>query len=175
MTTPSPPATSPAARPSARVILVDEEGSVLLFRVEDPLDDKPAVWATPGGGIEPGETLSEAAARELFEETGLVRDPAELGRPVAVTRGEWVFRKELLYSEDWFFLCRTHGFDPDISGWTELERVVHRAWRWWAPDDLDRQSEPVLPAGLTDLVRSVLAGTLGSETIELPWFVPGAG
>ena len=54
--------TTPLDRPSARVIVIDGTDSVLLFRIEDPHDPKPPLWITPGGGIEPGEALCDAAA-----------------------------------------------------------------------------------------------------------------
>jgi ADP-ribose pyrophosphatase YjhB (NUDIX family) len=48
-------------------VLLDELGqSVLLTRRVDNGE-----WCLPGGGVEPGESMAEACAREFFEETGL--------------------------------------------------------------------------------------------------------
>lgn len=56
--------------PAAGVAIFDGAGRILLARhVHDSL------WATPGGGVEPGESPLDAAVREVREETGLlVRD-----------------------------------------------------------------------------------------------------
>ncbi len=42
-------------------------------------------WSSPGGWREPGETVRQGAAREVFEESGLVVDPARL-QPVGWER-----------------------------------------------------------------------------------------
>jgi 8-oxo-dGTP diphosphatase len=49
------------------VILVDTK-VVLIRRRYEPLKGQ---WSLPGGGVEVGETLEEAVAREMVEETGL--------------------------------------------------------------------------------------------------------
>ena len=153
------------------MIVVDDAGRVLLFRVEDPQQSGPPVWITPGGGIEPGESLLQAAVRELLEETGLAVPPDDLGNPVAACRGDWEFRGQPLYSVDWFFCLRTPSFEPATEGWTDLERELHAAWRWWAADELDVTEEAVLPAGLAGLVRRISTGEVPTEPIELPWLV----
>ena len=46
---------------------------VLLVRRRNPPDA--GLWGFPGGHVEPGETALDAAARELFEETGVTAMP----------------------------------------------------------------------------------------------------
>ncbi|WP_066818441.1 NUDIX hydrolase [Frigidibacter mobilis] len=58
------------ARPIAAVIAVVLRGlDVLLVRRINPPDA--GLWGFPGGKIDPGETLADAALRELYEETGV--------------------------------------------------------------------------------------------------------
>lgn len=58
--------TRPLIMAGACVLVFDESGRLLLQRRSDSGD-----WGTIGGALEPGESLEEAAARELWEETGL--------------------------------------------------------------------------------------------------------
>lgn len=54
--------------PAAAAVLV-HGGDVLLVRRRNPPDA--GLWGYPGGHVEPGETETAAALRELLEETGL--------------------------------------------------------------------------------------------------------
>jgi ADP-ribose pyrophosphatase YjhB (NUDIX family) len=54
---------------AATISAVVEGGAVLLVRRINPPDA--GRWGFPGGKIESGETICQAAARELYEETGL--------------------------------------------------------------------------------------------------------
>ena len=59
----------PTVRLAGRVIVLDPANRVLLFRYDDPLPFG-VHWATPGGGLDPGEDFHAGALRELREETG---------------------------------------------------------------------------------------------------------
>jgi ADP-ribose pyrophosphatase YjhB (NUDIX family) len=60
---------APAANsivPSVNVVVVDDQDRILLIRRTD--NDN---WAVPGGGMDLGESISDAAIREVKEETGI--------------------------------------------------------------------------------------------------------
>lgn len=54
---------------AASAVVMNTRGEVLLvLRSKEPQAGR---WTVPGGRVEPGETLEDAAVRETFEETGL--------------------------------------------------------------------------------------------------------
>jgi 8-oxo-dGTP pyrophosphatase MutT (NUDIX family) len=79
--------TSPDTRVKAGVgvIIVDDQERILL---EQRYDN--GMWGLPGGGIEPGESVFEAALREVKEETGLdIRIKGLLGIYSEPAEGTW--------------------------------------------------------------------------------------
>lgn len=70
-------------RLAVAVVLTDEHGRVLLTRRRAHMRTFPRAWVLPGGGVDPGESLRAAAARELAEESG-IRVPAADMRAVAL-------------------------------------------------------------------------------------------
>lgn len=69
------------ARPyiAASVAVVRGDRVLLAARARPPRD---GVWSIPGGLVEPGETLAEAALRELKEETGVEAELIGFIRPI---------------------------------------------------------------------------------------------
>ena len=61
---PVPPATHPVA--SVLGVVIHDANVLLVRRINPPDAGK---WGYPGGWIDPGETMAQAAVRELFEET----------------------------------------------------------------------------------------------------------
>jgi 8-oxo-dGTP pyrophosphatase MutT (NUDIX family) len=59
--------------PSVTILFFDQNGRVLLVKNRDT-----NLWVLPGGAIEPCETPSDAAVREMWEETGLIVEPTEI-------------------------------------------------------------------------------------------------
>ena len=157
----------PYARRTARILLMNKEDRLLLFKFASRRRE--FVWLTPGGGVDEGEALNAAAARELREETGLIATPEQLGNVVAVTGGYadlgWV--KGTL-REDYFF-HRVDALDVDMSGFTDYERKSIAEHRWWSVPDLEAAAAHVVPWGLAPLLASILRDGPPENLVELPW------
>ncbi|MCW2703125.1 MAG: hydrolase [Blastococcus sp.] len=149
-------------RPTARVVVLDPAGRVLLLgaRLTDPALPPGDVlfWYTPGGGVEDGETLRAAAVRELAEEIGLVVDPAALEGPVWLRRNLAVFAGEEIDSRETFFVLRDVVHEVDPGGRTELELLGDEPHRWWSAAEVAASDEMFAPGDLSRRLPELLPG-----------------
>ncbi|MGU3502158.1 NUDIX hydrolase [Mycobacterium sp. C31M] len=149
---------STGSRVSARVVLLDEDGRVLLFRGSDPArtdEPVPHWWFTVGGAVEPGEELVDAAVREVTEETGLQVRPTDLFGPVWRREAIIDFNGAVMRSEEHFFVHRTRRFEPSTTGHNELERRYIAGHRWCDETmigELVAKGESVYPLQLGELL-----------------------
>lgn len=143
-------------RESVRILVVDNDGFLLLLHTRDPARPEIEWWELPGGGIEPGESPAEAAARELYEETGIVAAPThELARlTVDVSFNHRDYRQfEMVFSLSTHRLAvRPAALDGDV------EIAAHLGHRWYEPSHAFRLPNfypPQLPS-LYELAVEVL-------------------
>jgi 8-oxo-dGTP pyrophosphatase MutT (NUDIX family) len=142
-------------RTAARILVLDPDGRVLLFRGFDPTrPEKGSWWFTPGGGLDDGETVEDAARRELFEETGLRVD--DLGPEVFEQRIEFKFEASHFDQTEHFFCVRTEQFALTRAGWTELEQRTVLEHRWWSVAELNGTGETIYPESLGDRLAELL-------------------
>jgi 8-oxo-dGTP pyrophosphatase MutT (NUDIX family) len=151
---PGEPGSAPTPRPSARVVLQDVDGRVLLFHGHDPAQPSDTFWFTVGGGVEPGEDLRAAATRELKEETGIAIAPADLIGPVWRRRVVFSFDGRSYDGEEWFFRAgrRPVSATVDTSGFQQIEQDTVDRHRWWSREELAATDEKIYPVQLAELL-----------------------
>ena len=145
--------TDAIARRAARVILLDATGRVLLLHGFDPARPEHGYWFTAGGGLDPGESPAEGAARELYEETGLAVAPADLGEPVHHEVIEFPFDGRWYRQEQEFFVTRVDAWEAVAVVRTADEERSIDGYRWWSAADLRASGDRYYPDDLPDLVE----------------------
>ncbi|MCU1691503.1 MAG: hydrolase [Frankiales bacterium] len=150
---------APVDRLAARVLLLDAAERVLLFLGQDPTSPSRGTWwITPGGGLDPGESAAQGAARELREETGLDLPAAALGDPVHARIAEFVFDGQAYRQSEQFFLARVDAHEVDTAGFTALEVASVLRHRWWEPAALKGTDDVVYPADLLAVLARAAGG-----------------
>ncbi len=155
---PTPTASiSPAPRIGARVLLLDQADRALLIHACDPDDPDHRWWELPGGGVDPGETLTDTAIREVAEETGIVLDA--IGPCVWIRETRFRYRQRDHHRREHVFLARPTDTTPTArTKPTENERVGLLGRRWWSHDDLLDCRDELLPPALPALLGDIVAG-----------------
>ena len=153
----NPPDRPARERLTARVLLLDPADRILLMKGRLPSDPAaPGAWFTVGGGVEPGESLAEAARREIREETGFT--DAEIG-PV-LWEGEQIHHDRKgrpVRVRESFMVARCAGGEPVRDGWQALEREFVDDIRWWTHAELAACAEPVFPIDLAERLSEILS------------------
>jgi len=153
----------PLVRPTTRVLLLDENDHLLLFRSTN--DDGVSFWYPVGGGVESGESAEEGAVREVLEETGVSN--LKLGPEVWYRRHVFVWRGVKYDLRERWFIARVRHFDLDTSGFTDEERDAVLEYRWWTLDDLRGATELLVPADLAERLGELLTYGPPSTPVEV--------
>jgi 8-oxo-dGTP pyrophosphatase MutT (NUDIX family) len=141
-------------RLAGRVIVLDPDDRVLLFRYDDPPPNG-RHWGTPGGGLDDGETYAAAARRELAEETGWTDVP--LGAEVYEWTRTMGGRSGLFRQHERFFVARVDTARRplgEVAAMHASDGIA--AWRWWGLPELDTTAEAIVPPVLADVIRDAL-------------------
>ena len=136
-------------RHAVRVLLLDEQDRLLLFR-----SDRRNWWQPPGGGVKQQEDPRGAARREIAEETGLRE--FELGAEVWRRRHSFIWRDVEFDQRERWFLARVPAFEPDLRGLNDCERVDLAEWRWWTLAELTATTDALVPSTLAARLRELL-------------------
>lgn len=129
--------TRPLMQCGASVILCDEQARVLMLRRADN-----TLWCFPGGSIELGESVEEAARRETFEESGLLARTLRLFHVFSgqelyymYPNGDEVYNVDVVY------------FTRDYEGQVRID-AESTDWRFFSlseiPDELSPPHVPIV-------------------------------
>lgn len=140
-------------RKSARIIVLDPEHRVLMFRFN--IEGREPFWVTVGGECDAHETFEDAARRELLEETGIAAEP---GDQIARTTPEFITPDgEDVQADERYFIVRVDRVQIDTAGHTALEQKVMTEHRWFTLDELSSWHEMAFPENLGELITSHIA------------------
>lgn len=143
-------------RDAGRALVVDPAGRVLMIRGVDPGDPaRGGFWFTPGGGLDPGETVDAGTKRELSEELGMEVDV--LGPVVMYRRTRFPFLGETYEQTEFIHLVEVAAsFDPQPADLTSIELAVIKEFRWLSADDLRGLEEDSYPLALAALLDHLM-------------------
>jgi len=153
--------TGPVHRVAARLLPVSARGEVLLLQGQDPARPGDLHWVSIGGAVEPGESVTQAAVREMREETGLVVEPAALVGPVhrATHPFSWDGRDYISDNHFWAVPLELDLADADAVSFAGLESAEVGnvfAAAWWTPEAL-RADGTGVTEDLPDIMEAAVA------------------
>jgi 8-oxo-dGTP pyrophosphatase MutT (NUDIX family) len=148
------------ARLAVKLLLLDADDRLLLIHARDPKSHAEC-WYPVGGGVEPGESLQAAAAREAHEETGLTDLPT--GTPVWRRDHRYEFNGQAFDVHEEWLLRRVDHFTPAPANLTPYEARTILDFHWWNAQQLTDTTETIYPPQLGQLLTDLLVEEVRHE------------
>lgn len=156
-------------RKSSRAIVLNKQNQIFLFRYNfDFFAEKEAIWITPGGGLDEGESFEEALKRELLEEMGLKLSGSDSTPQIyyrtplyELTNGETV------QSEERFYLVYCDDLKFSYDGWTENENKRMTAGKWWSVEEIRESEETFFSKDIVKMLERISMGEIPKEPEEI--------
>lgn len=134
----------------ARGVVIDPDGRILLIRRADN-----GHWALPAGAMELGESITDCAVREVYEETGL--RATALTPFVLHTAPQYTFTNQYAHTYQHFVLTyRIDAWEGELVRETDETTDAD----FFAMDDLPGPSSRILGEVLADLAAFDRTGQL---------------
>ena len=126
-------------------VIVYKEGKVLLQRRADN-----GCWSYHGGAVELGEKVEDAAARELFEETGLRANALRLYGVFSGEGYKYTYPNgDVVHIIDHVYICEDFTGEPHTDG-NEVSVL-----RWFSVFDIPENISPPTRIPLTQFMKEM--------------------
>lgn len=149
----------------ARVLVLNDRGDVYLLRGRDATQpDRAPFWFTPGGKIDAGETSAQAAARELYEEIGLIATPEDLGEIIGTEDSQYHFEGVLYRQHGVFYALHSNSAALNADGWSDVEARTIDEGRYWSLAELKATAETIYPTHLAEMLDALIQYIAARQT-----------
>ena len=147
-------------------MVLDRDHRVLLIKSLDPANPaNSSWWEIPGGGMDPGETSAETAARELREEAGITR--ADIGPVVWTQSVQFTFAGLFFDQDEYIHVAWTDQTELAAPTLEYFEAMAFQGSRWWTVDEVVNAETAFLPPRLPELLPALVAGDLPVSPIDI--------
>ncbi|MDR1890709.1 MAG: NUDIX domain-containing protein [Puniceicoccales bacterium] len=160
-------------RKSVKIILLNEENELALVCIDDAkITDisgkyQGRFWNMIGGKIEEGETLLEAAKRELFEETGIKSHDVKFGPEVWYGTVDLLLDGKLTTINQRFVVAKTSVRSFDFSNQEENEKLTVKTIEWFSLEDIKTCGEPIYPISLASHLPAIIGGNYPKVPLQI--------